>query len=45
MRDGQYHNRNVGHPDSRLMPQDFARNYSDPMHAGFRRQHVMLLCL
>lgn len=43
MRDGQYPNRNVGHPDTRLMPQDFARNYSDPMHAGFRRQHPFQL--
>ncbi|XP_055829125.1 flowering time control protein FPA [Solanum dulcamara] len=43
MRDGQYPNRNIGHPDTRLMPQDFGRNYSDPMHAGFRRQHPFQL--
>lgn len=38
MRDGPYPNRNIGHPDTRLMP-----NYSDPMHAGFRRQHPFQL--
>ncbi|KAJ8558090.1 hypothetical protein K7X08_004856 [Anisodus acutangulus] len=43
MRNGQYPNRSIGHPDSRLMPQDFGRNYSDPMHAGFKRQHPFQL--
>ncbi|KAM3375792.1 flowering time control protein FPA isoform X1 [Capsicum galapagoense] len=40
MRDGPYPNRSIGHPDTRHMPQDFVRNYSDPMQAGFRRQHL-----
>ncbi|XP_059298912.1 flowering time control protein FPA [Lycium ferocissimum] len=43
MRDGQYPNRSIGHPDSRLIPQDFVRSYSDPMHAGFKRQHPFQL--
>ncbi|XP_009787474.1 flowering time control protein FPA isoform X1 [Nicotiana sylvestris] len=43
MRDGQFPNRSIGHPDTRVMPQDFVRNYSDPMHAGFKRQHPFQL--
>lgn len=45
MRDGQYPNRSIGHPDTRLMPQDFVRNYSDPIHAGFKRQHPFQLAV
>ncbi|KAM3237883.1 transmembrane 9 superfamily member 2 isoform X1 [Capsicum annuum] len=34
MRDGLYPNRSIGYPDTQHMPQDFVRNYSDPMQGG-----------
>ncbi|MCE2055891.1 hypothetical protein HAX54_043705 [Datura stramonium] len=41
MRDGQYPNRSISHPDTRLMPQDSVM--SNSMDVGFSRKHPILL--
>ncbi|KAM7465272.1 hypothetical protein LguiB_012834 [Lonicera macranthoides] len=38
-REGQFSSRNLGQPDLPWVPQDFTRNYSEPVHSSFKRPH------